>query len=273
MASDSDLSPAEQAMERKMWMDRYFNLAENVVKEWIADYMEESPEVVFDDYKEKSDVIGTEEEGTHYTAYLDIYKPDEIQVHENGSTNTFILNQGQLKTMPKVSRAVSLVFDSVYAVYMPIVHTMTNMVDKIKDIFPKFDETTMSFELCMINRLAQEKEKLRNTVYRILAEKEKLSKIEGEKADELRKQLQELETKTMIEHNEITLSQVEAQQTLCDLTNAILKQAPRLCIVLERGIPEDTEHIMQRLPEFGVKYQDPDENTLIDQIKKEHNVE
>jgi hypothetical protein len=93
-----------------------------------------------------------------------------------------------------------------------------------------------------------------------------------EQADEIRAKIAEIEKKAMIDHNAITLDQIAAQQVICDVTNETLKQAPRLCIVLKKGKHLNEEHIMQRLPEFGLKYQDPDEETLVDKMKKEHNI-
>ena len=67
----------EALEEKKKWSIKYFDYAESAIKEWIALELEESVELLFDDYNDESDFISINVADDNYTFYLTPF-PNEL---------------------------------------------------------------------------------------------------------------------------------------------------------------------------------------------------
>jgi len=252
--------------EKAQWSMKFFDYAESPIKEWIAAELEETIETIFDDYKDESDVISMEIDKEYYLCYL-THCPVETN---NGSA--FCLTSEELKKHENLQKATSIMFDAVYTVFPPVVKTMTNLFHRMEDVFPKFDEKTMSFSFFMVNKYQIMHDQGFMTLNKIQEQWNRLIGVSNEEADSIREKLDQLRTKTVENINLCTVEKITNQEKICKEANAKYEKSPKLYLVLEKNTKPNEESIMRRLPEFGLKYQDPDEETYIDKLKREQNI-
>ena len=67
---EGEKSKQEEIEDEKKWAMKYFDYAEDAIKEWISLQIKEEISIVFDDYKNSTDVITTEIDDIYYTLYL-----------------------------------------------------------------------------------------------------------------------------------------------------------------------------------------------------------
>jgi len=314
----SNLSKAEILEEQQKWAMKYFDLAETPIKEWIADYLEEDPEVLFEDYKETYDIISTEADGQYYTFYLstddstdsnidelklddstddntdntDELKLDdstddntsELKLNDNDTNNDTDDNTSELKlndNLPyfnvtkqiiqrslSIKHAVGSLLQSVYTVYPAVSKTMVNLKHRIEGIMPEFVEHDMYFRLKMINIPYAKKQQALQPIPEIQEQLRKIENVETPEVNKIRQQLSDLYNEQLNKFNSISEQEVSDAEKQCKLENEKLKHGPFLYVHANKNNHLDNDIIYKRLPQFGLRYQDPEDETLIDKLKK-----
>lgn len=267
MSDEQPKTRQEEIEEKKKWALKYFDYAEDPIKEWIAAQLEETVDILFDDYKQMSDIISTEIDKVYYTLYLTPF-PSELR---NGTA--FNLSKEQFRTMPKLQKAASKMFEAVYTVFPPVIKTMTNMTHRLEDVFPEFDEDLMCFRFRMVNKYEIIKNQAIQMLDKIRDQFERIKDKEGEEFEKISEQLKSLQIEQINKLNGISASDCSAQEEKCGLANESFNKGARLYMVLDVNVKPDDDVIMKRLPDFGLKYQDPDEENYIDRYKREQQIE
>ena len=257
-------SKSSSLEEKKKWAMKYFDYAESTVKEWIADFLEEDPNCLFDEYNEETDVISTKENNKIYTFYL--------STTEETKTPNFNITEEELKSSEKIRKAASVMYDSVYTTYGPIVKTMINSGYKMENIFPEFVENGMYFRFSMFNNLEVKKNNATSQLLQIGEQIKKINGKEGEEFEKIRSQLVGIQNEQLNIANGILDNDIKNLEKVCIKKNLELKEGPFLYICGGPDIEVKDNVKYKRLPQFGLKYQDPDEETYIDTLKKEYNV-
>lgn len=260
---------AEKELERQKWAMKHFDYAESAIKEWIAEILGEEVSTIFDDYTGESDVLGIKSNGDHYTLYLTPFpskeKPFEATVED-------------LKKNKELSKASSIMFDAVHTVFLPVMKTMINLKYSLEDVFPKFEEDKMCFKLVMMNKLQMKRNQIINVLQQVNEKLELIRKVPKERLESPEgKDALEKIIKFQSEHceklNEISVEECEKLQKIVDETNDKFDKSAKLYICLEKNKKDiNQDYLLRRMPEFGMRYQDPDEETLIDKIKQEYHI-
>lgn len=259
---------AEQQEEKKQRELKYFDYAESAVKEWIALYVKQPVQSIFDDYKHQKDVIVTESNNTYYTACV-----DATPFVDPNDDLTVTINPSFLEKNPNLAKALAMLFEAVYVTYGPIVHTMLQYREKMTDIFPKFDQHNMCFGFVMVNRKDIERNQCIEYLLKINQQLEQLSTVNATDntpaTDSLKNQLLTLRTDYITKVNTYSIEDIQAYEQVCNSVNNNLANAPKLYLVVEKNVKQSDETIAKRLPEIGARYTDPDEKTIIDQLKED----
>jgi hypothetical protein len=266
MSDDRTLQQTEE--EKKAWAMRFFDYAEAPIKEWISSYLEENVETIFPDYSADSDIISIQEDnGTHYNVYLTPF-PTIIK-----DSTAFVIEKDKFNTSEKLKKAASLLFDAVYAVYVPVLKSMVNMGHRMEDIFPKFNDVQMYFEFNMVNKYYMQKQQACQNLIKIDEQFNRIKDIHTQEANEIRTKLASLNMEYSEKNNAITDEMLNTQEELCRKENEIFALGTKLYVVLETNIKPKDDIIMKHLPDFGLKYQDPDEDNYVDKYKKEMGID
>ena len=254
-------SRGDLAAEKQKWAMRYFDFTDNPIKDWVSDVLEEDVNTIFDDYRDSSDVLSVESKDKFYSVYV-THKPENV--------NHFPLKYEQVIKQKKLHKAVSMMLEAVYTVYQPVIKTMSSMGHRMEHVHPKFDDVEMTFTLTAINTLEFERKNRLNRVLQIQSQLEKIKNETGEEIEELRRQLNELKPQAIAFHNEITNAAIAECQETVNSINKVLKNKPKLYVCLDVNSNQtiDKEERYKRMPQFGLKYQDPDEETYIDKLKR-----
>lgn len=288
-------SLADKQAEQKKWAMKYFDYADIPIKEWISAVLDEDANHLFDDYEDDdndTDLLNIKDENDRtFSFYLTAFPENDKK--------TFALTPDEIKDSPKLSRAMKLMFDSVYTVFPPVVKTMSNMNHKMEDVFPVFDDKYHAFKLTKLNGLAHKRMALMKNMDQIIYQfgqlKEKTQALDNmikqaeekkddevlmdlkqkkEQSDELEQKLQTMAQDTESQINEITKEKMELSQQECDGMNKLLEDAPMLYLCCEMDKDNiSTEVKLRGMPEFGVPFQDPDEESYVDKYKKEHGID
>ena len=301
----SNLSKAEILEEQQKWAMKYFDLAETPIKEWIADYLEEDPEVLFEDYKETYDIISTEADGQYYTFYLSTDdstddNTDELKLDDSTDSNIdsnidklklddntdndiddntselklndnlpyFNVTKRIIQRSLNIKHAVGSLLQSVYTVYPAVSKTMVNLKHRIEGIMPEFVEHDMYFRLKMINIPYAKKQQALQPIPEIQEQLRKIENVETPEVNKIRQQLSDLYNEQLNKFNSISEQEVSDAEKQCKLENEKLKHGPFLYVHANKNNHLDNDIIYKRLPQFGLRYQDPEDETLIDKLKK-----
>lgn len=263
------MSKADAEAEKQKWSAKYFDFSESAIKEWIADVFGEEPETLFDDYTGEADVLNIKSGDDSYTLYLTPFPPNDP---------AFGISKTELMEDKEIQRASSMMYEAVYTVYAPVAKTMSSMVHLVEDVFPMFDEKEMCFKLVAMNAPYMKRMQLEKTFEEVEKQAARLaavpeSELSKETVQELESKLEAVRAETIAGINEITNDICKAAQDMCNERNAKFDEGSKLYVCLEKNkedIDEELKH--KRLPQFGLKYQDPDEEDYIDRLKKEFNI-
>lgn len=303
--------------ERKQQVIRFFDYAENPIKEWIGKQLQRDPAQIFDKYSSESDVISINVAGEQYLVYLSTdptlveYMKKQRQPNQNNtehaaelpdikSYTAFVLPEQPINNQDqndyfKLYRACSTMQDAVYSVYPFIVKTLfqttpVSDVDKspaeskvenpFDDVIPLYDEQDKCFRFIMINRHHYLKEQ---ASYQVIECSKQLARIaEGikhpqfnpenlPKLEENKQKLLKLREEQILKHNNISQEMIDAQQLICNETNKKFGDN-KLYITLDHNRISNEDQMMKRLPNLGDKFEDLDDDDLIDKFKKEMGV-
>ena len=263
------MSRADQATERAAYVEKYFRCAETPIQEWLATYVKKTPIDLFPDYKDEVDVIGFMHDDIHYSAYL-VAMPWDTEL---------LVNPELLKASDKVKKACSMLYDSVKEVFMAVTGSFeasnkdSPHADLLKSLMPTFDEQKMAFHLTRVNWKALQLK----TAY---MQRQKIQDFIRETPSEDVPPDQLSAIQNSIEQigrvfADITKEVLDEYEELCKETNSNIKLYDWLHLAVEQSDPNVVENLnnsMDRLPTFGLQYQDPDEEDYVDRLKREHNV-
>jgi hypothetical protein len=270
------MSKAETAEERAAYTEKFFNCAESIIQEWVAEFFDKPTVELFPDYQTESDVIGFMIDSKQYTAYL-VTMPCDT---EN------LVDMELLNKQDKARKACSMLFDAVREVFMAVTGALAESrttleptitpstaseLDKnmIAGLMPVFDENKMAFHLVRVNRKAmqlQAAQTQRAQIIKFLQEAK-----EGEISDEQQESISSGLVELGKVFTSITKEALDAEEALCNTINEKIKEKTWLHIVLEEADPDDADILnssMKRLPMFGLQFQDPEEENYVDKLKK-----
>jgi hypothetical protein len=259
----------ETEADKKKWAMKHFDYAESAIKEWVADILEEDIDTLFDDYTGESDIIGVKSDNDTYTMYLTSFPEHDLH---------FDINREELKANHDLSKATSIMYDSVNTTYMPVIKTMSSMNHRMENIFPKFDEDNMCFYLVMTNKHHMERMRIMHSLRKIEDNIEKIKNIPEDRRESVDgkkayNQIIAYRNELIGQFNDIDVDMCRDLQKIVDDRNVELEAATKLYICFEKNKENiDQSILLKRMPEFGMRYQDPDEDTYIDKFKEEFNI-
>lgn len=269
------MSRMEAEEEKKKLVDKFFNYAESPIGEWLAEYLGVSENEAFPDYNDDSDDIGFQYKNEQYRAYL-LSMPHDTPAQVSKK----LLNDSE-----DARKACSMLFDAVQMVMPGVVHTADNeYAEQLKGMHCKFDEASMSFALITVNTAEYKKGMAVQQYLQVMQVKEQLEKKLAEPDldektrsdfDTRMKQIADLIGKAKLAYEQVTDEDIEQEQTRCKQVDSQLEMASRLHIVVEKLDPSDPDAIsesLKRLPVFGITYQDTEDETFTDKLKKEYNL-
>jgi len=247
------METAQTQEDKRILIEKFFKYTESTIKEWLAEYLNTDVRELFPDYTDESDVIGLEYENKNYIAYV-VTMPAETPR---------LVDMKLLDKCENMQKACSMLYDAVNQVFLAIIATAENKRDKLSNLMPAFDEDTMSFQITRINMQAS---KLRAACM----QNNQIKQLLESQAEPLTEQQQAYVQSSMEKIKEIystiTQEMLDEEEKICQLENSLNLDQPRLHIVIEEST--DVESGLDRLPEFGYKYQDPEEDNYIDKLKK-----
>lgn len=259
------MNAAQTEEEKAIFTEKCFNCTESPIKEWLAEFLNEDVSIAFTDYTDSVDEFGFQDDETkkHYNVFVVTGNPEM-------SSN---VDLELLKRNEKARAACTMLFNAVHQVFVAVASTVTEeFSDKLMAIRPEFDPEHMAFYLRRINMSA-------SRLHAMMAQKRQLdaylatndiSKLTDEQMTHVNKAQAGID-KVLAE---CTKEVLDAEQSLCDTMNPQLKKLSWLYLVTEESSsnPEDLEASLGRLPTFGLTFQDPNEETYIDKLKKEYAV-
>lgn len=253
------MSTIQEQEERNKFINKYFDCAESVIKEWIAEYIGKPVNEVFDDYKDDSDVVGFIHDNIQYDAYLVTLEPG----------NKSFVDRKLLDTSEDARKSCSLLCDAVNEVFKAVVSTMKDR-SWSTNLRIVFSEELMAFQFKHCNSVEM---KFRYALFHY----EKMCKFMEE--NKLPEDRQKTCNEKMTELQKILDTTTEEDIRKCDEEIKRLDEEKKsmsyLHLVIETVedcIEEHTEAIFKRLPDVGIKYMDPDKESFIDKLKKEYNI-
>lgn len=249
--------------EKSVLLMKFFDYAESPIKEWIAEYLNVDVKELFSDYQDNSDVLGFQCEinNKYYEGYL---------VTMDFNDESYLDNE-ILHASEKYKKACSMLFDAVHQVFPAVTSTIhEDYKEKIQGLRPLFDNNTMSFKLYIINHAA--------TSLQVAIEAKKqlmyyLTNTESELDENTKNNIKENISKcdATIETN--TKKVLDDEEEKCKHMNKHLENFSRLYIAVEEiENYHPSDECLRRLPLFGLSYQDPEEESLIDKLKKQMNI-
>lgn len=300
--SNESVSKSQAIEDKQKWAMRFFDYAEAPIKEWIAAYLEEDPEGVFSDYNKESDILSTEEDKKYYYLYLTTV-PKDIDHSFNVDKDYFNQSDKLRKASSIMFDAVYTVYPPIVKTMVNMDHKMENIYPEfIEDgMFFRFKmiNSKMIMRHQAISRIgdidkqlkkiekykkitkANKKEDKTNTVETIktVENKEAMeavkpktkekSKKKRSRAEELEIQLLQLKADTIQEYYTVTDEEVKEMEEECVKINKQFEKGPFLYICIDNTIDLTDDLVGCRLPQFGMKYQDPEEDTLVDKFINE----
>jgi hypothetical protein len=267
------MTKAEAAVEKKRWTEKYFDYAEAPIKEWIAEVFDEEVTDLFDDYNDGSDILNVNpsdpDNKNAYTFYITPFPT---------SQPAFTLTKKELLADEDLKRASSMMYEAVYTAYMPIASTMVDKKHLLEDVFPRFDESTMSFILMAINGAFITRQKLEKALVEVADQCKRLkcvpeSDVSAEMVADLEAKLETVRVATEAELSELTDDVCRKAQLECNNRNKKFAKSTRLYVCVECNKQDiSVDDKLKHMPQFGLKYQDPDEENYIDKLKEEYDV-
>ena len=228
------------ADDKKQMAMKYFDYAEQPIKDLIFRYIKQvsgdniNIKDVFCDYKEEKDIISVEDKGKYYMLEIDTrHKINSIEAEK-------------LTNCDNVQKAISILYQSIFTVYMPVVQTMDEKYRKILHaVFPRPDK--LYFQLECINHLKEEKE------YILQRMNELMNRPKENKLNIITALNQYAEHLSNIKDSEIEKLGSECNEKNKQLLNY------KLWINISEERKFSNEQIMSRLPVIGELYEEPDE--------------
>jgi hypothetical protein len=257
-----DRKSAEE--EKAKLLMKFFDYAESPIQEWISEYLEVDVKELFPDYQDNSDVLGfqCEVNGNHYEGYL-----VSMEAGDDCYVDKELLNISE-----KYKKTCSMLFDAVHQVFPAVVGTIKEEYKKqVSSIRPLFDNSNMSFKLHSINQSA--------AALQVAVEAKKQlmpflmnpgGQFDIDTMNNIRSDINKCE-KVIESH---TKEMLDRDEDKCKSINLNLEKFNRLYIAVEESDEyQPTDASLSRLPVFGLSYQDPEEESLVDKLKKQMEIQ
>lgn len=246
--------------EKALLMNKFFDCAEAPIKEWIASFLGVPVTEVFD-FEDINDVIGFEYQSKYYSAFVVTMGPDSPQ----------LVDKKLLDESEKAQKACSMLFDAVRQVFMSVVATASEQYkEKVQCLVPRFDNSKLAFFLFRINYKAMQL-KMAND------QNGKIVKYLNELKEPLDEEKKEALTNTVKAINKIltttTKESLDIEEEECNRVNAEIMKHDWLYLAIEQSVGNSDDRItdsLNRLPTFGVRNHNPEEETYIEKLKKEN---
>jgi hypothetical protein len=248
-------NPQDQEDKIKLLM-KFFDYTEAPIKEWIAEYLNQPVDKVFPDYEDKVDLFGFQDDNTKlfYSGYVVSMEQDQ---------GPFVDKQ-LIESSEKVKQVCSLLFDAVAQVFNSVIATCDDSYkESVKDLRPMFNEEKLAFYLVRINSKAAE-------LQMAVEHKKKLFEmLHADNTEEQNQKIYDFVKKLDLVIEKHTKAELDLEEIKCQLINSKMSETKWLYLAIDQG----EEANLSRLPEFGLLYQDPEEDNYIDKLKKENNVQ
>jgi hypothetical protein len=260
-------SRQEIEQEKFQWAMKSFDIAETPIKQWLAEYIGQAPDTMFDDYVDEHDIISTEFKSKYYSFWLSPY-PDR---DESGQLKSFNIDKDMIDKDNKIGESLSRMFDAVRQVFMPVVQSMEHEKYKIKNMMPVFEEDTMSFYLCQLNEAYLKRSQALQGLATVTQYRNKLDELNEETKEKVLKEIETINANSLELLNQTSEEDVKKEEALCKKFNDEQKKSgPRLYICCSQEYIPDEDMIFKRMPKLDIKYRDADDDSLIQQLKQEY---
>jgi hypothetical protein len=245
--------------EKAALLMKFFDYAESPIQEWLADYLGVDVTELFADYQDNSDVLGfqLEDNKKHCDGYL---------INMEYGTDCYI-DKTTLDKSVKYKKTCSMLFDAVHQVFPAVIGTVDEKYrEQLKNLRPLFDNNTMSFKLHCINQSAAELNAAVESKRQLVPYLAQTEQFDTKTMDNIRMNLTKCDA--VIEKN--SKSVLDEEEAKCRALNEQLNKINHLYIVVEESDEHNmTDFSLSRLPLFGLQYQDPEEDSIFDTLKKE----
>lgn len=265
----------KQEAEKKRWGLKYFDYAETPIKELIAKSLNYDPDKLFTDYDNHRDVLSVQDKGRNYSFYFTA-NPKEF---------TFEIKEKTIKNSMVLKKAINKMFEAVTIVWPRVVMAMQDMNSHMDGVMPVPTYRDKTFSLILFNKTFNNRNKLLSELKSAGKELDRVNEnlygqnikapsqevlIEKiDKLKELRDKLIKLKAKICEDLNKITDDMIEENRKICVKVNKkFADDGHMLYLCSEINKKNFTqEQIMDRMPSFGLKYQDPEEPNYIDKLR------
>lgn len=275
---------AEEHEEKQRQHLKYFDYAELPVKRWVASYLRQPPELLFDKMTDlqETDGIIFENAGKYWKLYLEPRNLDGPAF----DMKPWLNNQ-------KLNNAVKMILDAFQLVYIPVVMTTnyTNNTCETSDdiklymdlVAPKFDPKNMCVEFMPVSQEEMKFLGLKNRLLSLDNSLEQIQKIMEKKLDlnnpEILKHyniMKDEQPKIIAEKakleadlSKINHELIRTQKAKLPEISARLENQKKLYIVLEEYQHNiNNEFVQKRLPVFGSQYTEPGDESWLKELEE-----
>ena len=269
------MSRGKEEEEKKKLVDKFFNYAEAPIKEWLSEYLGVETNEVFPDYNEDSDDIGVQFNKQQYNVYL---------LSMNASEPSMV-DPKLMSDSEEIRKACSMLFDAVQMVMPSVVHTAdSKFTESLKGHHCTFDEKTMSFSLIVVNTPEYKK----TTAVQQYQQSINFKKMITEKLAEpglnenivleinaKMKQVDGVLSEAKKAYEEVSEEDIIKEEARCAAIREKLNTANKLYIVVDKMDAADADDInesLKRLPVFGLTYEDTEDESFVNKLKKEYDL-
>jgi hypothetical protein len=250
----SNETKLDRVLTKQEETDAMFDYVEAPIKEWLALVFDTPVMELFSDYKSYRKSLGIKTNNASYLLYFSSVD------YENRYLFTTLDTKDE-----SVRKAIDVLFNALYPVYTAVVNSST-LQEKLLGVYPFFDEINMTFSLRAVNQYRVMASQCQNALVQCHS---KLSTAPI--GTEYYEQLIEAQKKVIEGLNLCTEEVIKKRdEELLEINNKYLNMS-KLYLVVVKNCTDDNE-IGRRLPTFGLEFQDPDEDTYIDLLKKEQDI-
>jgi hypothetical protein len=268
---------AETRKKHEEKSNEYFDIAEQVVKDWLALFLEAEPEILFkNDYNssQRTKTVSFRHNDQSYSMYLDLDRENEI-------------DKKLLKESEHGGIALKTIHSAIYLVFMPIINTAAEeFKSRLEGLYPCCEESFFRYRFAYRHPIKYQYDTTFGQLQKVIElisqfrAKEAASQANGKTmSDEDLKEMKEHKEKLinaqidiMGKLNKFNKEDIDKYTEIENMRNVTLQQSPRLYICMDSAFVHNEEETFARLPVIGETFTDPAEESLVSKLKKEHNV-
>jgi hypothetical protein len=274
--------------EKNKLLAQFFTYAESPIKEWLAEYLGEPVSEVYTDFADDADMIGYESNGKYYNAYLVSMEPGQ----------TAFVDADLIKNDEPTKKACSMLFDAVKTVIHPVLNICEpSFKEALSGLYFEFDNDNLAFVLTVVNDLKYKKVSAAENRTKLIEMHNSLVNMYKQYQDNIAKgmverpvdpydmndprkipeqltRVDELIRKAEAVFDAIPDEDIAARDLECARIQSSMPTKNKLYMVVEEADGTDVDRLdasMKRLPTFGNTYEDPDEETFSQTLRREFN--